>query len=400
VTPSVVVYSTWSDLPPVYRRAFDVPAACSYFLSLRWFEDLWNTCGRPGIELRLYGVENDGAEPLGLLVARTPAEAGGSILEGRRPGPRTLSGLTNFETRIFAPLLSPAVSDPAPVLRALSRAIAGELPQWTLVDLNMLDPGTPEFREIGEALRQAGLTVRAYFQCSNWYEETEGLSSEEYLRSRPKGVRREFPRIRRKLQRTRDVRFELITEPADVDRGLALYGRVHEASWKQSGASPDFLPTLLRGTAAAGALRLGILHVDGAPVAGLIAFVTAGAASLYRTAYDPGFRSFSVGSLVFLYVIEHLLDVDRVRELDFGRYDYPYKSLWVSKRREYWGIIAFNTRTVPGMLQLARHELGRGAQAVRRLLKPVLRPPLMALQRALAKRRGGPPPPEPRSDDA
>lgn len=395
---SVAIYSTWSALPPAYRRVFDGPAAPSYFLSLRWFEDLAATSLRPGVALRLYGVERDG-EPLGLLVARTPAEDSGSILEGRWRGARTLSGLTNFETRVFAPLLSPAAGDPAPVLQALAQAIAGERPSWTLVDLNMLDPDSAAFRRLGEALRAVGLTVRSYFHCSNWYEDTAGLSSKEYLRRRPKGVRREFPRIRRKLQRTHAVRFELITQPADVERGLALYERVREASWRQRRGFPALLPALLRGTAGAGVLRLGILHVDDTPVAVLIAFVTAGAATLYGTAYDPRYKGFSVGSLVFLYVMEHLLDVDRVREVDFGRYDYPYKSLWVSRRREFRGIIAFNAKTLPGVLQLARHDLGQGGLAVWRLIRPFVRPPMTALRRALAKRRKRTARTDPRSDD-
>ena len=67
-------------------------------------------------------------------------------------------------------------------------------------------------------------------------------------------------------------------------------------------------------------------------------------------------------------VIEHVLSVDRVTEIDFGRGDDDYKQLWMTQRREHWGLLAFNPSTPRGLLAAARHLGGRPiARSVRRL---------------------------------
>jgi CelD/BcsL family acetyltransferase involved in cellulose biosynthesis len=81
---------------------------------------------------------------------------------------------------------------------------------------------------------------------------------------------------------------------------------------------------------------------------------------MMKTAYDPAFGKYSVGSIAIMKMMEHLLDVDHVREIDFGNDDDPYKKSWVTKRRIRWGITAFNPRSVTGCLNLSR-DVAEGA---------------------------------------
>ena len=63
-----------------------------------------------------------------------------------------------------------------------------------------------------------------------------------------------------------------------------------------------------------------------------------------------------------------MLAQDRVREIDYGRGDDPYKKQWLSCRRERWGLLALNPRTPHGALLALRHLGGRAAKrALRRL---------------------------------
>ena len=63
-------------------------------------------------------------------------------------------------------------------------------------------------------------------------------------------------------------------------------------------------------------------------------------------------------------MMKHLIDVEKVGQIDFGSGDDAYKSDWMSSRRERWGIVAFNPRTLPGLLGAARHL---GGLALRRI---------------------------------
>lgn len=67
--------------------------------------------------------------------------------------------------------------------------------------------------------------------------------------------------------------------------------------------------------------------------------------------------------------MEHVIDVDRVREVDYLTGDDAYKKDWMSHRRERWGIIAMNPRTPHGLITATGHTLRR---TVKKALKPLI----------------------------
>ncbi len=62
------------------------------------------------------------------------------------------------------------------------------------------------------------------------------------------------------------------------------------------------------------------------------------------------------------HVVRQMLDTEKVDELDLGVGDDSYKADWVSERRERWGILGFNLRTMGGLNAAMLNIGGRGVK--------------------------------------
>jgi len=75
---------------------------------------------------------------------------------------------------------------------------------------------------------------------------------------------------------------------------------------------------------------------------------------LMKTAYDESVpASVSAGGVLTFKLIEHLIDADGVKVIDYGVGDEEYKSKWMSSRRERWGVMAYNRHTAKGAVLAA-----------------------------------------------
>jgi CelD/BcsL family acetyltransferase involved in cellulose biosynthesis len=104
---------------------------------------------------------------------------------------------------------------------------------------------------------------------------------------------------------------------------------------------------------------LGVVHVDGEPAAAQFWIVHNGRALIYKLAYDERFADLSIGTILTATLMQHVIDIDRVVQVDYLTGDDAYKKDWMSGRRERWGILALNPRTLRGALAIARHVGGR-----------------------------------------
>jgi CelD/BcsL family acetyltransferase involved in cellulose biosynthesis len=67
-------------------------------------------------------------------------------------------------------------------------------------------------------------------------------------------------------------------------------------------------------------------------------------------------------------LMQHVIDIDRVKVVDYLSGDDDYKRTWMSHRREFWGILGFNPRSPRGLAQVVRHVGGRfGKRILRRI---------------------------------
>jgi hypothetical protein len=380
-----VTYPGLGHLPQKYEPFFAESAAESFFLSLPWFRNFCVTAIDPGDEIRVFAAERGDAcgTPVAALLVRSPRR-------GSEPfAPRTLHGLTNFYTSFYAPLISP--SNPSPAgLEILARTICAEKPTWDAVDLKWLDSGSPVFSDLQRAFRATGMIVQTYFSAGNWYLPANGMSFREYWEGLRSSVRNIAKSKNKKIERSGRAHFEIITGSNGLDSAIEAYEQIYSASWKVPEPYPAFIPGLIRTCAEQGWLRLGIVRIDGEPAAVQLWIVHGGKAAIYKIAYDKRFADLSVGSFLTTHMMEYVLDVDRVREVDYLTGDDNYKRDWMTHRRELWGILAMNPRTVRGAIAVARHVGGRATkrafQAISGRLRHISQQPEAANKVAASKK--------------
>ena len=150
-----------------------------------------------------------------------------------------------------------------------------------------------------------------------------------------------------------------MTNLANIERDIDSYQEVYEASWKTHEPYADFVPSLIRRLADIGMLRLGIARLQGKPIAAQLWIVGEGKASIYKVAYHEEFSAYSPGTVLTSYLMQYVVEQDQVNEVDFLIGDDEYKRIWMSDRRERWGVVAYNPRTFIGLALLAKEILGR-----------------------------------------
>lgn len=349
-------YGGFAELPAGTTALFDAAGDASICLTRAWFERFAARFLEPGDRLSLLTAEGN-----------VEAEAPRALLVGRHRerdslayGGRTFTSLDNFYSLAYAPLLDPSCA-PKTVLAPLIAKLRDRSPPYDLLRFQPLDPRDPGFAALWDCLRDSGYALQAYRHFETWYEATAGVCFGDYLETRPAILRGTIQRKRRGLERAGRLRFRVVAEGPELDRAIADYERVYAAGWKAP--EPEFAAAFIRDLvpilAAAGALRLGILELDGAPIAAQIWILWHGVATVYKLAHDQRLDRDSPGTVLTALMIERLLDRDHAREINFGPGDDTYKRSWVSRTREMQGILAFNPATLRGRLGIARHIWGR-----------------------------------------
>lgn len=327
-------------LPADAARLFD--ANPGLFASRFW----WNTVlchGLPAGSRGLFLLARLDARPVALWPLR------------RDPRGR-LAALTTPYTCLYQPLFAPGLD--AGAQQAVCAAFAQVCRGAAITRLDALDDAWPTLPVCIAAAADAGL-VPLLFDCfGNWHEDVSGLAWPQYLAARP-GALRETVRRRLRQAEREGGRFELVHDPAGVERGIAAYEQVYARSWKPAEPFPRFNPELMRAGAAAGWLRLGVLRMRGRPVAAQFWTMQHGIATVLKLAHDEAARALSPGTVLTAWMLRQLLDAEHVAQIDFGRGDDAYKQGWARQRRQRVGLILANPRHPSTWPLLLRHRLGR-----------------------------------------
>ncbi|HEY0523033.1 MAG TPA: GNAT family N-acetyltransferase [Stellaceae bacterium] len=335
---TLLIDPDFSALPGEVSHVFESAATRSFFNHPHWYRVFAETVAQPERrQVRLYA-----AQGVALVLAAT-AQPGGE---------RSLAGLANYYSCEHELLRAPDALPGGAV--ELLRGILAERPRWEALRFTALDD--PGAQALGGALRAAGLAVRRRPAFGTWYEETAGLGFAEYVAQRPSMLVNTWRRKRNKLAKAQRSAITVFDGGGTdgVETAVAAYETVYRNSWKGQEPYPRFMPALIRAAAQLGALRLGVVEVDGVPAAAQVWIVWQGRATIYKLAHDERFDDLSLGTILTMHMMEHVLERDRPREVDLGRGDDPYKKLWLPKRRQCWDLHAANPRTLGGLRLAAR----------------------------------------------
>lgn len=334
-------------LPSECMAMFQAGEHDSFDLSADWFYLLESRARFPDVKPQYYifkqGDEVHGVLPLAIR-------------------PSAIGSFTNFYSSLYRPLLKPTVT--VDELAACLRNIATDT-RISVFRFDAMDIAHPTFDLLEAALRRAGFWPFRFFGFGNWYLPTRWDSFEEYFQGLPPLLRNTVRRREKKFLADGRGELRIVTGGNTLEDAIVIWDKIYRASWKKPEPFPEFVPSLIRMCAEKGWLRLGLAYYDGEAVAAQFWIVSYGRASIYKLAYDINFARFSVGTLLTANLMRHVLEVDKVCEVDYLTGDDGYKKDWMSNRRERWGLLAFNPRTFFGLL-------GAANEYVRRMLKRVV----------------------------
>lgn len=262
-------------------------------------------------------AEHCGLKPL-LAVARDHDAMAVLPLQG---GAGHLRALGNWYTFRFRPVISPGGNGDV-LMAALARGLAKRAHRITLSGLPDED-GSATLVE--RAFRRAGWIVMREACDTNHVLAVRGRSYDAYLASRPGQLRTTLKR------KSGKVETEVLTHfDPDV---WADYEAIYSQSWKPEEGSPAFLRAFAEAEGAAGRLRLGIARAGGEAVAAQMWTVEGNTAFIHKLAHTEASRPLSPGSVLSAALFRHVIDVDRVGEIDFGTGNDSYKRDWMEDVR-------------------------------------------------------------------
>jgi CelD/BcsL family acetyltransferase involved in cellulose biosynthesis len=338
-TPNIQCYDKISALPTECEQLFRRSEQDSFDLSSDWFQLIASSALPKDTRPLFYVMERAGEIRIILPLLLQ------SVAKGHQ-----VQALTTFYSSIYRPLMADNVTSEE--LAVLLRRVVKDTTASKL-RVDAMDTSHPSYLILEKALRLSGLLTFRFFCFGNHYLLTEGRSFAEYFRERPSQLRNIVRRREKKFLADGRGRLEIVTTGNRLDDFIQTWEKVYSSSWKLSEPYPDFIPGLIRLCAERGWLRLGLAYYDDKPIAAQIWIVNHGRAAIYKLAHDAKFSVLSAGTLLTVHLMRHVMDVDKVAEVDYLIGDDAYKKDWMSHRRERWGIVACNPSTLMGLIGIA-----------------------------------------------
>ncbi|WP_126457316.1 GNAT family N-acetyltransferase [Sulfuriflexus mobilis] len=313
-----VCYTDWNQLPESANALFLQAEKDSLFFSRPWFENVATA------------LNDDETMALACVVAGSKVMA---ILPLMKSAGNIGYALKHRYTPLYSLLL--AKDDQQQVLACLVEGLH-QLPLEALL-LEPVADKDGHLEGLQGSMQAAGFGCDRLFRFYNWFLRVQGQSYAEYMAARPAKLRNTISRKKRKLEREHGYDIHLFSGD-DVPHKMPDYYAVYSASWKANEQYAGFVDTMVARFSKAGWSRLAILYIKEQPVAAQLWFVGHGKASIFRLAYDKAWKPYSPGSILTSFLMEYVIDTDKVEEIDFLTGNDAYKQDWMSDRRERFAL--------------------------------------------------------------
>lgn len=339
--------------------AFDHTGASDFFSTREWYEIFIDAvlCDAGNAQF-LIASEDDGqvAAILPLWIRPTPWPSGKS----------RYTALANYYSCLYQPIVPPDENLAIRGVDALIEHLSANRTEWSMLTFSPMPQDAAATHSLVSGFSCRGFYVEQYPAFGNWYLPTTGMTFDAYFASRRKKMRNTVRSKTNQLASTYAMATTVICSTDGLEEALVAYDRIYATTWKKPEPYAEFVPMLARRLASAGKLRLGLLHIDGKPVAAQIWFIHNKTAHIYKLAYDAAYAKYSVGTILTMELVKHCLEKDGVTCIDFLSGDDSYKRQWMSHRRERITVDVINTRSLHGAALKTRRQLG----ALKRRLFP------------------------------
>jgi CelD/BcsL family acetyltransferase involved in cellulose biosynthesis len=341
---AIEMYHDPDELPPQAQKLMNHTEQMSVELGMAWFRNLILTVypSDPGVH---FFVLRQGQQVRAVLPLRVAKRGLGWQLHS----------LSNYYTALYSPAMVPNLK-PEEMANLLA-LVRMKFPRASSFRLAPMNPDSHAYQTLLSALQLQGWMPFEFFAFGNWYLPVRD-SWQDYLSNRDGMLRSTLKRRSKKFSNVGGT-LQLVSKASDMPAAISAYEQVYAKSWKTPEPFVDFSSGLLKMCASQGWLRLGMAWIAGKPIAAQLWIVANGRAEIYKVAYDEGFKTYSPGTLVTAMLMQHVQEVDKVHEVDYLIGDDAYKKAWMTHRRERWGIVAYNPRTLGGLGGVLSEMVGR-----------------------------------------
>jgi Acetyltransferase (GNAT) domain len=297
------------------RGTLDRDAQKNLFDRLDWLDSLHRIALRDRAPLLLRA--SDGDNDLWMPLMKT--------------GPGTCSALANWYNFTWRPIFGGRYDEVTRL--TLLRQIAQQAPEHARrIVLSPVPDEDSSASLLATAFEHSGWIVSRKECDENHYLNVRGRSFDQYWEGRPGQLRNTVKRKGKKGV------VSIRIESDFAKQSWADYERIYARSWKPHEGNPEFLRKLAEQEAVAGCLRLGLAYIEGQPVAAQFWTVENGVALIHKLAHDERQLAASPGTLLSAAMFQHVIDIDKVDEIDFGTGSDPYKREWMEEMRPRYAI--------------------------------------------------------------
>lgn len=325
-----VCYTDWTQLPESANVLFEKGASENMFFSRPWFENLVATT-----------LENDQSM---LLACVTEEDNMLAILPLIQDSDGNWESLSHSYSSLYSLLHAEddqSESAQLKILACLARGLSQQ--SFRSLRLKPFDENDGKVLGLQQAMEALGMSCHRGFRFFNWSYAVQGQTFEQYMAKRPGRVRSTIARKQRKLEREQGCEIRLFIDQ-EIQQAMADYHSVYKASWKTHEQCGVLIDGLVKHFAKQGWLRLAVLYIQNQPAAAQLWFVVHGKASIFRLAYDVAWKQYSPGSILTKFLMEYVIDTDKVDEIDFLTGNERYKQDWMSQRRGRFELVCANKR--------------------------------------------------------